>query len=369
MNYNGISIVIATKGRLKLLEDLLKSVQVARSNFDKPTEVLLVDDSNDADLPTIERLCSSYGARRIPFGPSVPQKRNVGAHYAQFDIVLFLDSDCLATPNILNEHYRLYGGKDVAGVAGYLEFTEEGSWFWGAVEKTPFVICFDLPRWLDTVPWTATANFSVLKHVYEQVGGCDKAFPDKPGGEDVDLGLKITKAGYTIKCTAAGKVYHSKETWQQPNAMFKRLWHYGAANYYLADRHPDYRFSIMPRKSFVLFVGLLACIAFAVLKANIAALLVFPIWILLDLVLTALCMRSIASERATFLQQIAIELMFMDNELGYVITCMKKGKPSYINKDLIYFDGQLEGVQKNSSVMIWCNLISLLLVSSALWLL
>lgn len=44
MNLNGISIVIATKGRVKLLEDLLISVKEARSNFEKPSEVLLVDD-------------------------------------------------------------------------------------------------------------------------------------------------------------------------------------------------------------------------------------------------------------------------------------------------------------------------------------
>lgn len=33
MNLNGISIVIATKGRVKLLGDLLESVYTARSNF------------------------------------------------------------------------------------------------------------------------------------------------------------------------------------------------------------------------------------------------------------------------------------------------------------------------------------------------
>ena len=36
------------------------------------------------------------------------EKRNVGAREAKYDIVLFLDSDCIATPNLLNEHYKLY---------------------------------------------------------------------------------------------------------------------------------------------------------------------------------------------------------------------------------------------------------------------
>ena len=369
MKPSGISIVVATKGRVRLLENLLQSVQVARGNFTLPTEILLIDDSNKDDLPSIERLCRDYDAQRIQFGPSVPQKRNKGAYSAKYDIVLFLDSDCIATPNILNEHYRLYDSEKVAGVAGYLEFTGRDTWFWKAIEKTPFVVCFDLPRWLDTVPWTATANFSVLKRVYEEVGGCDTSFPDKPGGEDVDLGLKITKAGYTIRCTAAGKVYHDKETWRAPKAMFRRLWHYGVANYYLAERHPDYVFDVMPRKSCILLLSLLCCVIASILKASPVMLLTYPIWLIADLLVTALFARPLSEQRASFSQQLAIELMFLDNELGYVVTCLKKGKPQYVNKDLIYFDGQLEGIQKKSSVMVWCNIVSLLILASLIWLL
>ena len=64
MNLNGISIVIATKGRVKLLGELLESVQVARNNFDGPTEVLLIDDSNENDVKEIEKFCIKYDAKR-----------------------------------------------------------------------------------------------------------------------------------------------------------------------------------------------------------------------------------------------------------------------------------------------------------------
>ena len=90
------------------------------------------------------------------------------------------------------------------------------------------------------------------------VGGFDRSFPDKPGGEDVDMGLRITKKGYVFKCTKDGLVYHSKKTWIPVKAMFKRLWHYGAANYYLADKHPDYVMRIMPRKTMLYLVGIIA---------------------------------------------------------------------------------------------------------------
>lgn len=363
MKLNGFSIVIATKGRVKLLEDLLVSVSEARSNFDGFSEVLLIDDSNENDVIEIEKMCEKYDARRIYFSPSVAEKRNVGARNAQYDIIMFLDSDCIATPNLLNEHFKLYTDEKVGGVAGYLEFVGEDTWFWQAVDKTPFTICFSFPKWMDTVPWTPTANCSMRKEIFDKIGGFDRSFPDKPGGEDVDLGLRMVKAGYTFKCTAEGLVYHSKKTWIPVKAMIKRLWHYGSANYYLAEKHPDYVMEIMPRKTSLYLLGFGGIIASSILKCNLWILLLIPIWLLVDIMLSAIFINKFASYKGTsFLKQCVVQLLILDNELGYVFNCIKKGKPSLINKDVVYFDGQMDGIQDTSSIMTWCNLISLMLL-------
>lgn len=363
MKLNGFSIVIATKGRVKLLEDLLVSVSEARANFDGPTEVLLIDDSNDNDVIEIEKMCEKYDAQRIYFSPSVAEKRNVGARNAQYDIIMFLDSDCIATPNLLNEHYKLYTDEKVGGVAGYLEFVGEDTWFWQAVDKTPFTICFSFPKWMDTVPWTPTANCSMRKEIFDKIGGFDRSFPDKPGGEDVDLGLRMVKAGYIFKCTADGLVYHSKKTWIPVKAMIKRLWHYGSANYYLAEKHPDYVMEIMPRKSYLYMLGFGGIIACSILKFNPWILLLIPLWFMVDIMLSAVFINKFASYKGTsFMKQCVVQLLILDNEWGYVCNCIKKGKPSLINKDVVYFDGQMDGIQDTSSIMTWCNLISFMLL-------
>lgn len=359
MKLDGFSIVIASKGRVKLLEDLLISVKEARDNFAGPTEVLLIDDSNEEDSKKIVEICEKYDVTLINFGPSVPEKRNVGARKAQYDIVLFLDSDCIATPNLLNEHYKLYTSEKVGGVAGYLEFVGEDTWFWQAVDKTPFTICFSFPKWMDTVPWTPTANCSIRKAVFEKINGFDRSFPDKPGGEDVDLGLRMTKAGYIFRCTADGLVYHSKKTWIPVKAMIKRLWHYGSANYYLADKHPDYVMKIMPRKSSLYLIGIMSVILASAVTLNPWTLLSIPAWIIVDIMLSALFINKFASYKGTsFLKQCVVQLLILDNELGYVWTCIKKKKINYINKDVVYFDGQMDGIQDTSSIMTWCNLFS-----------
>ena len=366
MDLNGISIVIATKGRVKLLEDLLVSVWEARQNFEGPTEVLLIDDSCKEDAAAIEQMCVKYGAKRIEFGPSVPEKRNVGAEKAQYDIILFLDSDCIATPNLLNEHYKLYTDEKVGGVAGYLEFVGEDTWFWKAVDKTPFTICFSFPKWMDTVPWTPTANCSMRKKVFQEIHGFDRSFPDKPGGEDVDLGLRMVKAGYIFKCTADGLVYHSKKTWVPVKAMFRRLWYYGSANYYLTDKHPDYVMDVMPRKTSLYLTGIIAVLIAALITLNPWVLLTIPAWLCADVMLSAIFINRFAAYKGTtFLKQCVVQLLILDNELGYVWTCLKKGKPGYINKDIVYFDGQMDGIQDTGSIMTWCNLVSLMLLTCA----
>ena len=368
MNLNGISIVIATKGRVKLLEDLLISVKNARSNFDKPSEVLLIDDSNAKDATAIHEMCQKYDAKIIEFGPSVPEKRNVGAREAQYDLVLFLDSDCIATPNLLNEHYKLYTDERVGGVAGYLEFVGEDTWFWQAVDKTPFTICFSFPKWMDTVPWTPTANCSMQKKVFQEINGFDRSFPDKPGGEDVDLGLRMVKAGYIFKCTADGLVYHSKKTWTPVKAMLRRLWYYGSANYYLIEKHPEYVMNIMPRKASLFLTGLLGVIIAALITWNAWLLLTIPVWWICDIILSAIFINKFAAYKGTsFLKQCVVQLLILDNEMGYVWKCLQKGKLSYVNKDIVYFDGQMDGIQDTSSIMTWCNLISLLLLVGAVF--
>ncbi len=365
---NGISIVIATKGRVKLLEDLLESVLVARNNFKGDSEVILIDDSNEADVKEIEIMCQQYDAKRIYFSPSVAEKRNVGARNAKYDIVLFLDSDCLATPNLLNEHYNTYKDEKIGAVAGLLEFTGEDTWFWKAVEKSPFVICFGFAKWMDTVPWTPTANCSVRREVFEEVGGFDRSFPDKPGGEDVDLGLRIIKKGYIFKCAKDALVYHSKKTWIPVKAMFKRLWYYGSANYYLAERHPDYTMKIMPRKSLIYAVGIFLTALMSAIKLNALLLLLIPLWIVADIALSSIFVNACAKyKRVSFLHQCVIQLLILDNELGFVWRCLRKKKPKYILKDVVYFDGQMDGLLDNGAISVWENLVSLALLFFSLF--
>lgn len=353
---DGISIVVATKGRVKLLEELLVGIQEARKQYDKPCETILVDDSDEKEQAEIRTLCDKYDAHLEAYTNSVAMKRNHGVEIAQYELILFLDSDCNPVPEILKLHESYYTEDSVGAVAGPLEFVGDENRFWKCVRLTPYLICFKMPYWGETVPWGATANFSVRHSVYLEVGGFSEAFPNKPGGEDVDLGLLITEAGYRIMSAPKAVVYHAKETWSQKKQMYRRAWYYGAADYYLVDRHPQMVCSAVPKRTVIAFWASLAIIVLSVIKSPLL-LLGIPLWILADIGSMSAIMSRIGFEKSTFFQQWTVQKMIIVNELGYVIKCLSKGKPSYIDRQIIYFDNQLKGSMTNSHVTFWRTLI------------
>lgn len=343
---NGVSIVIATKGRVQLLENLLESLSIARSNYEGNTEVILADDSTSEDAVKIDLLCKKYDARRITFSPSVCGRRNFGAKNANYDVVLFLDSDCIATPHIIEEHVSQYTDDRVGGVAGPLEFTGKESWFWKSVNATPFLICFKMPYWGPTSLWATTANFSVRKTAFEDIGGFDESFPNNPGGEDVDLGLRMTKKGYIIRNTTKGLVYHDKATWQAPKSMFRRCWYYGRADVYVVERHEDYSCNTMPRKLLLNLLGTISIILMAILVSPKAWILL-PIWILGDWIIHSLLAMKFGYGDNDLLHQLFTQLMLYTNEAGYIIECLSQRKPSLISRQTVFVNNQIKGIPYN----------------------
>lgn len=344
-------MVIATKGRVSLVDELLASLDVARSRYDGESEVILVDDSEGDDVEGIRASCVRHDARVVTFGPSVSAKRNRGVSESSHEIVLLLDSDCIATPNLLIEHAAVYADSQVGAVAGLLEFVGPDTWFWNAVNNTPFVVCFGFPRWMKTVPWTPTANCSIRRDVFLKAGGFDSAFPNKPGGEDVDLGLRITQSGWEMRCCPKALVYHQKKTWIPVKSMVKRLWHYGSADCFLMERHPDLCWSCYPRQIVITAVVAILVFLSALVLSNPLLLVALPIYFTCDILFGALAMQRYESHKVSFLQQCVVQLLILDNEFGFAFRCLQRKEFAFLAKQLVYFDGQATGIQERGSLL------------------
>ena len=103
---SGFSILIPTFGRVQYLERLVQALQVAKDRFEYPTETLFIDDTPAPECKLIQELAEHYSCRYISGSHSVAAKRNRGIQEANYDYVLFIDSDCEPTPDVLVEHWK-----------------------------------------------------------------------------------------------------------------------------------------------------------------------------------------------------------------------------------------------------------------------
>ncbi|MGN1417976.1 MAG: glycosyltransferase [Acutalibacteraceae bacterium] len=342
---DGISIVIISRGREKLLEELLLSVKKAQQQADFPTEIILVDSSLAESKAKVRSLSEKYNTKYFYQDITVSAKRNYGAKQSRYDVVLFLDSDCVVTQNILKEYAQIYRKHpDAGGAAGPLEFVGEDTWFWKVVEKTPYTIFFSTAKWADTLTWSPTANFSVKKEAFLSVGGFDETFPKNPGGEDVDVGLRLTKAGYVLYSAKQALVYHSKATWSPVKAMFRRVFHYGAGDFYLIERYPHMSCRCMPRRIIMILLGMLmyVLLGFAV---NPWFFLGVPAVALCEMSLMSLCVNHLMKyKKTTFAKQFVVQALLLWNEAGYLCECIRKRKIRNMRKQLIFFKPQMDGI-------------------------
>lgn len=365
MNNISFSIVVATKGRVQLLIELIESVAVARKNYSGNCEFIIVDDSNEDERKEIEVACEKYDCKYFYHKNTVSAKRNFGVEHATNDVILFLDSDCIATENILNEYAKKYSDPEVAAVAGPLTFVGEDTWFWKAIEATPYLTCFYLPKFVDNLEWGVTANFSVRKNVFLEVGGFDSNFK-KPAGEDVDLGLMIREAGYKICGSAESGVFHSKKTWIPFKAMWRRLKFYGAADCDLTMKHPNLSEVVLPKRCVMYAIYSLMFVALAFIVSPWMLLGIPSVILLENLIMSILVNVNSYEKKATLSQQMMAQFLIHRSDSSYVTQCIRKGYFKGIRRQMIYYLGQYKGMLTIGSMntfVIYGILIAMLLIT------
>lgn len=190
-----ISMVIPVKDNESGVRRLIDSVF---SNMDKafyPREIIVIDNNSSTPLriddhfpvPVVVHSCKTIGPAAA---------RNMGAFYAKGDWILFVDSDCVATPSL---------------VSGYLSENNACIAYSGMVKLTDTDYLTNFYRDQNTlVPavvsggeglepcYLVTANCLVLKSAFLAVGGFNESLTSKvcgSGGEDTEIGFRLRLAG------------------------------------------------------------------------------------------------------------------------------------------------------------------------------
>ncbi len=241
---HGMSVVVPVKGRVALMRAQLASLRVAMDRSPEPAEVIVVDDSDPADAAGHQANCREFGARYVTGSRHVGAKRNLGVERATYDLILFTDSDCRVPPDIFERHIKTLRSAhaSVGGVAGPT-FVEYGRTPANRIMRWSKLINDDLerPSRCATVAWATTTNLAVRREVFEEVGGFPSESLDMVGGEDCDLGLKMSDAGYAIVCDAEAVVVHDHDITDSLGTAARRLYSYGRSEQWVCTVHPRHR--------------------------------------------------------------------------------------------------------------------------------
>ncbi len=280
------SIVIPTWNRAELVEPLLESLYRERQRYQQgSTEVLIVDSSEGSEKESIVRSCEKYDARYIQGVDSVRKKRNMGIRAAQYDTILFIDSDVTVEQGLLDEYVEAYKNPykvKLGGVLGYTEFTGEKTFWWKMLERTNMVDSFSFARNYPFHSWTIGNNVSFKKSVLEEIGMFEENFPFKLGGDDLDMTYRVTKAGYMIGSAPNAVTYHSRKTWNCYKAVHDRAKRWGTMENFIVKRHPELYQKVIPKSYLLETIVLLVMALLSLAVKSLWPVVIAGAWIVLN---------------------------------------------------------------------------------------
>ncbi|WP_436926277.1 glycosyltransferase family 2 protein [Halosimplex amylolyticum] len=152
-------------------------------------EVIVVDNGNDWPVARLARTFDRVSSFvRLERNRGVTVGRNVGAHVASSELVVFLDDDAVPESDFVAAHRRAHEGR-VVGVRGRVLTTKDTFYnrrqSWYDLGGTP------VPYHLNT-----EGNSSYDRETFLSAGGFDGGLAGRAGHEGIDLTYRLVTDGY-----------------------------------------------------------------------------------------------------------------------------------------------------------------------------
>jgi len=199
-------------------------------------EIIFVDDGSvDGTVAVVER----FGVKLVRGpGRGAGAARNLGLKAAAGELVWFVDSDCVAEPDALDQLVPYLDDPTVAGVGGTYANRVAHSLLGCLIHEEIVQRHLAMPERVD---FLATFNVLYRKRVLDEIGGFDERFRK---GQDAELAFRVLEAGYELRFTRASRVAHFHETrWRpylrtQRQQGFWRVWlHAGHGGHAMGDSY------------------------------------------------------------------------------------------------------------------------------------
>jgi glycosyltransferase involved in cell wall biosynthesis len=221
-----VSIVIPIYNRAGFIQACLTSL-LAQSYPRERYEIILVDDgSTDGSAAKANVLLQEWDGQfqiiqKTNGGPA--SARNAGIRVSKADIIAFIDSDCVADPDWLEQIAGCLSGSDAAGVGGPLINIASKTWVSHYLNSTSF---FRHRVRHGRVDYLLTANAAFRRAALLAVNGFSEA---GVWGEDADLSFRLIQKGHTLLLAKQGIVTHYG-TPVSLRGLIKDVYRYGYGN-------------------------------------------------------------------------------------------------------------------------------------------
>ena len=189
-----ISVIIPVYNGTRELPECLSAVKASAKNSD--TEIIVVDDASTDETPAV---AASMGVRvlRLDKNSGPAAARNFGAQHARGDVLFFVDADVVLAPGALDRAVRILDTRpELAAVFGSYDARPRAQ---GLVSQYRNLLHHFVHQQGNPEASTFWAGCGAIRHeVFLAVGGFDaKRFP-RPSIEDIELGVRLRRAGYRI---------------------------------------------------------------------------------------------------------------------------------------------------------------------------
>lgn len=227
-----ISLVVPVKNNQQGILRFLLACMDVFSPHSCPREIIVVD--NRSSPPLIMPRLASWG---LPLQiltcpqPGPAAARNLGAKHATGEWVLFLDSDCLPTPTLIEGYQHACNGSVAYAGAVCAAQNDPLSRYYETQRIFSPPVVWD--EGIERPAYVITANALVWFPALARVGGFDERFPEA-GGEDIDLGLRLWTIG-PLSYAPDAHVVHVTEP--DLGSFVRRFARYGRANRLLSARY------------------------------------------------------------------------------------------------------------------------------------
>lgn len=231
------SLISPTFGRPEEVQEFLASLYRQEH---KDFEVILADGTpGNALEPEIRELLD-----RAPYPVTflhqdrlpVSDARNLAARQAKGEWLIFFDSDCLIPKEYLRliepelDHRDAFGGPDGAHpsfstLQKAISFSMTSLFTTGGIRGKKAHVGDFLPRGF---------NMGIRRETFFEVNGYDEGLKC---AEDIDLSLRIRKAGKRVGLLPQALVFHKRRTTLKK--FYKQVYRFGAARINLWQRHPE----------------------------------------------------------------------------------------------------------------------------------